>query len=156
MSSTAPVESGAAATAHLVRGRANPAHPLLAAAVIGPEGGTLRLGSHRLVVPQRAVSAPTRFRMRRMDDGWVKVELEATSVGHGSSPNDVGRRGFAMPVVLSLSYGDAATEQDPERLLVVWVKRDGTLERMPSVADPESRYVNASLGHFSAYALATD
>lgn len=125
-------------------------------AVIGRKGGVLTLGGHRLVVPEGAVDGPTRFRMSLVADGHVEVDLEASTPGAREGANDVGARGFARPVTLELSYREAAEGVDPSRLIVVWVRPDGSLEPQQSFHQPTRSSIGAPLKHFSPYALASN
>lgn len=125
------------------------------AAVIGPEGGRIELGAHRLTVPPRAVSRPTRFSMRRVDNGYVEVDLRAAQASANGSEVDVGKRGFARPVVLSLSYAHAQVPEDLAGVVISWVKPDGTLQPLTSVHDARQQSITAELDHFSGYVLAT-
>lgn len=126
---------------------------LATSAVIGPSGGRLELGGHQLIVPAGAVSHPARFSLELLENGYVEVELNASSKGHG---NNVGQRGFAVPVILELSYAAADGPVSPEELKIVWVRSDGSLEPLPSMHDAASQTVRAGLKHFSPYALASN
>lgn len=118
---------------------------------IGSQGGTLVSGGHRLVVPAGAVSEPIVFRMRVREDA---VEVDLTATGPKSDrENDVGSRGFAVPLRLELSYSGAESVSDPSRLQIAWVRDDGVLEALPSTVDPGARTVAAQLVHFSGYTL---
>ena len=120
-------------------------------ATIDKKGGRLILGSHVLEVPSGAVDNPTLFTMDKVDADHIQVKLTATRL----ILNDVGSRGFNVPVRLTLSYGKAAElPSDQSTLRVIWVKLDGTSEDRPSTVDVQGKRVTASLGHFSNYALA--
>lgn len=120
-------------------------------ATIDKKGGRLILGSHVLEVPSGAVDNPTLFTMDKVDVDHIQVKLTATRL----TLNDVGSKGFNVPVRLTLSYSKAAELPSDQSLLrVVWVKLDGTSEDRPSTVDVQGKRVTASLGHFSDYALA--
>lgn len=127
---------------------------LVASQVIGSEGGTLRRAGHVLTVPAGAVSEPTSFTLRLVKNGYVEVELRATVQRDGGKTTDVGEKGFARPVMLQLNYALATEPVDPSRLLLVWVKSDGTLVALPSTVDVSGKKVSAELEHFSRYAIA--
>lgn len=120
---------------------------------IGSEGGVLEHAGHRLTVPAGALSETALFRMRLDRSGYVQVDLTAMGTGNRQDVN-LGKLGFAKPVILQLSYSYASGVTDPSRLGVVWVKSDGTTEWLPSQVDLEAGTVEAHLDHFSQYALA--
>lgn len=125
-----------------------------ASAVIGRDGGVVQLGAHRLIVPEGAVDHPTHFRMRLAGNGYVEVDLDASSYATGG--NDAGRRGFAKPVTLQLSYEDADLARDSIDVVIAWVKPDGSLQPLQSTRDESGHTVSAELNHFSPYALASN
>lgn len=120
-------------------------------AVIGAEGGELVLGQQRLVVPAGAVDAPTLFAMKK---GGSK--LRVTLIASRITLNDVGAAGFAVPVYLTFSYGNAASlPGDPSDLSIVWIREDGSFEPQPTVVDETAKTVTGEIIHFSDYAMAT-
>lgn len=127
------------------------AAPSKATRVFGPNGGVLEHDGHRLVVPAGAVSSPTQFSLTSVTDGFVEVDLRALN-----GKRDVGEEGFAVPVVLQLSYRDAQLPADPAQIAIVWVREDGTMEPLPSRVDLAAQTVTADLDHFSRYAAATN
>lgn len=131
-----------------------PAHvrAVTVASRIGPEGGILEHAGHRLVVPAGAVGEPALFRLSLTASGYVEVDLTATGTGNRASV-DLGHAGFAVPVVLELSYAHAEGVADPASLRVLWVKEDGTYATLTSRVDLDRRIVTARLDHFSKYAL---
>lgn len=121
-------------------------------AVIGAEGGSLKLGRQTLVVPAGAVDAPTIFTMKK-GGAKLRVILNASRV----TGNDVGAAGFATPVYLTFSYGSVSSlPADPSELLIVWIRADGSYEPQPTVVDEAAKTVTGELLHFSEYALATN
>lgn len=123
--------------------------------IIGPDGGAIELAGHRLVVPAKAVTRPTRFSMRLLDNGYVEVDLQAAQSSATGVETDVGKRGFARPVILSLSYSQAEVPGDLSRVVVAWVKPDGSLQPLKSTHDALKQSITAELDHFSGYVLAT-
>ncbi len=123
----------------------------LATALIGAEGGTITLGEHRLTVPAGAVSAPTAFTVQIVDEKYITVLLTAIQ-----GTLDIGEQGFAKPVQLTLSYSTATEPVDESRLLVLWIKDDGTFEAQPTTVDTAAKRVRADLGHFSGYTIGGD
>jgi hypothetical protein len=120
-----------------------------ASKVIGPEGGTLRLGPHRLDVPPMAVSGNVTFTMSYASMTGIGVDC-------GPSPYT-----FNIPVQLTLSY--ANTQYDPHSgnaaltpasLAIFYQSTTGAVEEMPSTVDQNGMRVTASVGHFSRYIIA--
>jgi len=118
--------------------------------IIGEAGGRLVLGRHELQVPAGAVSGPTTFSMTKLDAGALKFDLNATQL----LPNDVGSRGFAVPVKLVIDFGRAINVADAANLQVVWVKPLGGFEAQPTQIDIAGKRAVGSLTHFSDYMLA--
>lgn len=116
-------------------------------AYIDQNGGSLNIGDHVLTVPAGAVRTRTLFTMTKLP-GQVKVGLTATRL----LPNDVGSRGFAKPVTLSLKY-DEGTVADEQAGKIFWVKWNGELVEMPSRVDAAGNAVIGSLDHFSDYGV---
>ena len=116
--------------------------------VIGSAGGKLVLGRHELWVPANAVSAATTFTMSKLS-GELRFSLTATRL----LPNDVGSRGFAVPVKLVANFQGVSEISDPWKLKVVWLKSDGSGEEQPTSIDIAGKKAIGLLGHFSDYAL---
>lgn len=125
----------------------------LTAAVIGPDGGVLKIGEHELSVPADAVSEPTVFSMSLADSEHIRVNLIATRISADGQIVNVGTAGFLKPVQLTLSYSTAAEPVKEGELLVLWVRGDGTLEAQPTTVEPATKRVKADLGHFSGYLI---
>lgn len=124
-------------------------------AVIGAEGGSFGVPGYTVIVPRHAVAQPTRFTFESLRSGYLEVRLTATELGSGDE-NGVGRRGFATPVLLSIGYEPAGGMPQWARLVVAWVRDDGSLERVPTGFDPVRRQIVGRLSHFSQYAVASD
>ncbi len=114
-----------------------------ASAVIGPEGGVLRVGRHTLVVPRGALSAPVRITGETPVGTVAAVEFEP----HGLQ--------FAQTATLTLDYSACplgglqilkrvAYTDDEFNILSYLVSRD----------DLMGMRVSADLHHFSRYAVA--
>lgn len=123
--------------------------------VIGAEGGSVELAGHVLTVPAGAVSHPTRFTLRLVENGFVEVDLRAARASGLQAGVDVGKQGFATPVILQLSYEQGEVRGDPAALIVAWVRPDGSLQPLRSSHDAEEQTITAPLDHFSRYVLAT-
>jgi hypothetical protein len=122
-------------------------------AVIGPEGGSIGTDGFFLTVPRGAVKEPTVFNFRSANTGYVAVVLTATSPG-SPTVNDVGAAGFPIPLTLSLSYEPAGGMPKWSRLVVAWVRPDGSLEPVPSGFNPVLRVIVGKIDHFSQFTLA--
>ena len=120
-------------------------------AKIDRHGGMLSLGKHLLLVPPGAVSAPTTFSFSKSDGDHVRIHLTASR--HGD--NDVGKRGFARPVRLMLSYEGAAnlSPADLEGMRVIYIREDQKVEPLPSLVNYHDRWVGSDLRHFSEYGI---
>jgi hypothetical protein len=141
---------------HKVHDRRGQQSSNAASALIGRDGGMVQLGAHRLIVPAGAVDHPTRFSMRLADNGYVEVDLNASSYTAKGSKNDAGRRGFARPVTLRLSYEEADLADGSSDVVIAWVKPDGSLQPLQSTRDERAHTISAELNHFSPYALASN
>jgi hypothetical protein len=132
------------------------------AKVIGPDGGTLELGTHRLIIPQGALSAPVVITGELTTGPLVAVDFAP----HGLT--------FAKPVLLQVAYtqcggsasghGEGTDDEGSKgghhgrhgkgRHEVVYVGPDeGIVEHLPSTDDDHGNAVSAWLSHFSRYAV---
>lgn len=109
---------------------------------IGPEGGELRIGPHRLAIPPGAVQSPTVITGEAPVSSAVRVTL---------SPDGLQ---FDRPATLTLSYAHCGLL--PNVLPPTVVQIDGILgilERLTSTVTSPGE-VSAPLEHFSGYAVA--
>ena len=108
---------------------------------VGTAGGTIVVGTHRLVIPAGALASPVQIKAEQLTGKVNSVRF---------SPEGLK---FAKSATLSLSYGNCS----PLLLLkrVVYTnERLGILELLPSIDDLRSRTVSAPIRHFSRYAVA--
>lgn len=108
---------------------------------VGTAGGTIVIGTHRLVIPAGALAKPVQIKAEQMTGRVNSVRF---------SPEGLK---FAKPATLRLSYGNCS----PLLLLkrVVYTNELlGILELLPSIDDLRSRTVSAPIRHFSRYAVA--
>jgi hypothetical protein len=112
--------------------------PLTASAVIGPEGGTLAIGRHQLIVPAGALSEAT------LITGTVPADSSATVTFEPSGLT------FESPAVLVLSVkGCDYPAYDPT---VIYIDDGGRpLEELPSVFDRARQELTTPIHHFSGY-----
>jgi len=112
---------------------------------IGPEGGTVVLGLHRLIVPPGALSERVLIKL---------ANASVTSVGVDASPEGLT---FALPVTLTLSFHGTQYEDcvdcGAEALQIFYMAPDGTLEAYESTVDLAAETVSAQLTHFSRYII---
>ena len=124
--------------------------------LIGFGGGSISLLGHTLTVPAGAVSKPTLFTLTVLPTGYVEVDLLGT-INTLLGVLDVGSKGFAKPVPVTLSYARGTNVVDPTRIKVLRIKSligYGNYEVMPSTVDTSTKTVTAPLDHFSRYTLA--
>jgi hypothetical protein len=120
-------------------------------AVIGTAGGVVTLGKNALLVPSGAVSAPTTFRIQKLDGDHARLHLTASRYGD----NDVGRTGFLKPVRLMMSYEGASnlSSSEASELRVMYIRPDQLVEVLPSTVNYYDRWVGTDLRHFSEYGI---
>lgn len=127
-----------------------------ASAWIGSAGGTVSTAAYKLTVPAGAVSQPTRFRIEPTNTGVYAVDLSAHKKGGllNLSLIEVGSKGFAKPVKLTIKYANATNVQQPSDLVIVYIRSNGTIELQTSVVNTTAKTVTSPLSHFSKYAMA--
>lgn len=110
------------------------------AQIVGSAGGEFYFGPHTLTVPAGALSGDVSIAVMVATD----VKTEVTLLPHGTQ--------FSVPVKLHLAYGhcdQAATHR------VAYVDaQDNIIEWTNSADNPTASFVEASLSHFSQYAIA--
>jgi hypothetical protein len=134
------------------------AQDMTVSAVIGPEGGVLRLreAGLRLIVPKGAVSAPTTFAATAVAGSMVAYEFEP----HGTT--------FAVPLILQQTLANESSDNvDPNSFHFEaghFLSRDdleptsgtGTInEALPTLIDVKKGRIKFSVKHFSGYLLAS-
>lgn len=113
-----------------------------ASAEIGPAGGVLWVGPHRLYVPPRALDETVRITAIAPRGNHVQVQFEPEGLQ------------FRRPTMLSMSYRDCSL-LSPWRLRIVYVDDNlKILEVLPTVTSILTRTANAPVDHFSRYMLA--
>ena len=110
--------------------------------IIGPAGGTLRIGPHRLVIPPGALKKNT------VVSGQIpllSLTPSVTLAPHGLQ--------FERPVELTLSYQHCLLDLGRSRS-VVYTDDDLNILEWPKSTDYRSKLVTAYIWHFSRYAVA--
>ena len=113
-----------------------------ASAEIGPMGGVLWVGPHRLVVPPYALSEKVRISAVAPKGQYVQIQFEPEGLK------------FRRPTLLSMSYSECGL-LSPLRLRIVYVNDQlEILETLPTLTSVLTRTANAPVDHFSRYMLA--
>jgi len=111
------------------------------AAIIGPEGGTLHLGDHELVIPRGALSEETVISGRAPTSSLVDVEFEPEGLQ------------FQRPARLTLSYKNC--DAPAGNLLLAYLGIGNRILELPASRDDRANTeVIGEINHFSRYAVA--
>jgi hypothetical protein len=110
----------------------------VAVAVIGPRGGSVRLGDYEIVVPPGAVTAPIRFSIRLPPDAAARRHAFAVFSPHG--------RTFHVPVLLRLPH--ANTDAVPGSPAVWWSGNEWVELETEHLDDGR---IETPVSHFSTY-----
>jgi hypothetical protein len=110
-------------------------------ALVGPAGGTITVGAHKLVIPVGALSQPTLITAEQIRGSTNSVRFQPAGLT------------FAKPATLTLSYSNCLLP--PLGAQVVYTDEQlRVLERILSIDLRLSRSVNGFIRHFSRYAVA--
>jgi hypothetical protein len=110
-------------------------------AVVGPAGGTIVVGAHRLTIPAGALSSPVTITAEQIRGAVNSVRLQPAGLK------------FAKAATLTLSYSNCLLPPLTKRV-VYTDEQLRILELIPSLDLRLSRSVNGSILHFSRYAVA--
>jgi hypothetical protein len=108
---------------------------------VGPDGGSLRIGRHRLEIPGGALASQVRITGEQVSGSVNSVRL---------SPEGLH---FAKPARLTLSYDNCASVRLLKRVAYT-SELFKILEVPPSEDYPKYEYVTGEIDHFSRYAVA--
>jgi hypothetical protein len=116
--------------------------------VIGPAGGSISFGPHKLVVPSGALA--------------TQVSIKAVIPANGNGYNEVrlypDGLAFRTTVSLRISYANCGLTPAQEAWLpylkVVYLVNGTIVEYVPTVANLTAKTVTGALKHFSNYAVA--
>jgi hypothetical protein len=111
------------------------------AAIIGPQGGTLKVGEHELVVPAGALDHEELVVAESSTSSRVDVQFAP----HGLQ--------FLKPAQLKLSYKGCVRPTSLD-FLIAYIEANRVLELPPSVDHKDNDEVEAGIDHFSRYAIA--
>jgi hypothetical protein len=110
---------------------------------IGPSGGTIEVGPHRLIVPPGALVSPVAITAIMPSDTLARVRL---------SPEGLQ---FAREAKLEMSYAHCLGAWIPVPRQIVYLDLDlSVLEILESLTNLLARKVSTDLDHFSDYAVA--
>ncbi len=109
---------------------------------VGPNGGTIRVGPHTLVIPQNALSETTKITATAPAGQIVEVEFQP----HGLK--------FQKKTTLTMSYRDCGVLRGVVPQIVYADEENNIVERLLSFIDLFRRTVSAKTDHFSSYILA--
>lgn len=110
--------------------------------IVGPAGGTLQVGPHRLLVPPGALTGDVAITGVTRPEAVRRIDLRPEGLV------------FDAPASLTMSYdGCGLVGFLPLRIAYVSAELS-ILEYLMSVTDGSAREVTASLNHFSNYAVA--
>jgi hypothetical protein len=112
------------------------------AAIVGPEGGTLEVGEHRLVIPRGALTREELIVAEAPTSSLVDVEFAPEGLT------------FERPAELTLSYKGCDVPPDIDLRLAYVGFGHRILELPPSEDRKELFQVVGEIGHFSQYAVA--
>lgn len=123
---------------------------LSASALIGPLGGEVSVGGHRIIVPRNAFT-PGGFKLVTLvvpPSRYVEIEARVDGLPHFE---------FDEPVTVVVDYSRCARTNIDQQPLRVWHIEPLTntfLEDMGGVDDKQARTVTFTTDHFSGYAIA--
>lgn len=110
---------------------------------IGPEGGTLSVGTHRLTIPAGALAAPVTITAIAPSDTVNQVRFFPEGLT------------FASPALLTMSYANCDLLYGLVPKQIAYTTDDlSILALLPSIDDFWGQRVTGSLQHFSTYAIA--
>lgn len=113
-----------------------------AAQIIGPNGGTLQVGDHELVIPQGALDHEELITAEAPTSSMVDVEFGPEGLH------------FLEPAQLKLSYKDCVRPTIAQFLIAYLGQGNQILELLPSTDKKLDSEVDAGIDHFSRYAIA--
>jgi hypothetical protein len=113
----------------------------ISSSTIGPDGGTISVGTHSLVIPQGALSQ--------------KVTITAEQIQGSSNSVRFSPEGlqFEQPAVLTMSYENCALVL-LQKKIVYTTEKLKILEVLGSLDLFKKKIVSAPIDHFSRYAVA--
>jgi len=121
--------------------RCEPRDYIAEAAIIGPAGGSIKVGEHELVIPKGALAQEELI----VAEAPTSPLVDVTFAPHGLQ--------FLAPAQLTLSYKGCIRPTSTE-FLIAYIQGNQVLELPPSVDVKADDEVDADIDHFSRYAVA--
>ena len=112
-------------------------------APLGPQGGVLTFGGHKLVVPKNALKHWSHFSATLRAGDELRVDLRAWDMFGPVTT-------FRRQVELTLDLSDTNI-QDVTGVAVYYLAPNGDIEKMPTTPNTHARSVTGFLSHFSDY-----
>ena len=109
--------------------------------VVGPAGGTITVGAHKLVIPAGALSARVTITAEQVSGTVNSVRFKPDGLQ------------FAKPAARKLSNGSCLLRELPQKVGYT-NEQLKILQLMPSVDQQSKQSVTGSINHFSRYAVA--
>lgn len=108
--------------------------------VVGPQGGTIRVGQHKLEIPRNALRRPTVITAERPTEKVASVRFSP----HGLQ--------FERSATLTMDYSHCSYKK--KNRMAYTDEQLKILEYPPSIDDRRKQHVEARIDHFSRYAVA--
>jgi hypothetical protein len=112
------------------------------AAIIGPNGGTLHVGPHELVIPKGALDQEELITAEAPTSSLVDVKFQPEGLQ------------FSRAAQLKLSYVGCVRPTSADLFVVYLGQGNKVVELLPSRDQKVADDVEADIGHFSRYAIA--
>jgi hypothetical protein len=120
-----------------------PLPPDSATVAVGPDGGVINVGPHRLIVPAGALDSVVNITATVQSDTVNVVHFQPTGLQ------------FQVPARLHMSYANCGVLGVILPHSVAYIDRSfNVLDLLPSLDDVFTQRVSAGLHHFSDYAVA--
>ena len=111
-------------------------------AIVGPNGGTLHMGAHELVIPKGALDQEVLITAEAPTTSLVNVRFGPEGLQ------------FRTPAQLTLSYKGCVRPTSAEFLIAYLGQGNRILELLNSTDQKVDDKIEADIGHFSRYAIA--
>jgi hypothetical protein len=119
-----------------------PLNAATASKTIGPAGGTINVGPHKLVIPAGALSSPVMITATIKSEKVNRVHFEPDGLQ------------FAKPATLTMSYANCSVVSALTLHRIVYVSPNlKIIQSLLSLDNLLNRTVSANLAHFSDYAV---
>ncbi len=116
---------------------------------IGPEGGSLRIAGHRMVIPPGVVASPTEFTLRAPAGRYLTVDIMAGASDHLQ---------FSSPLAVTISYARCKRQNLLRSSAEVWyidTAMGAPIAYLGGRDHPERRNVTFFIDHLSGVPAAS-